>query len=277
MLISFGLSASAQTGTSPRKKLLSAKQHIVNGTTSEAFDLLSDLWQESIPNYIRGEALYLSATLAEYAIGRSCNQPNAYRSYESAAELGNEKAKNALKRIDKYGFAEPTENNRKVVIKELNTDIKRDDFQKEFKKAGRSLQRNHKLSLTHTLFIGSNALYLKYKISPMSPYMSGLKKNEESAAALLKKIPVETLLMRWNINELFESLDLKGILIDVEVPNYMPSKTPGRSITTKIERTFLRKNKGTESPAKVTSHETIPKAESIPIPVLDFEDFILPY
>ncbi len=128
---SAGVFASAQTANSraeAMQKLRLAKRHIVTGNVSEVFGLLSDLWQESMPEDIRGEALYLSATLAEYGIGRECNQPNASESYFEAAELGNDKAKKALKRIDQNGFAEPTEANRKAILSRIKSELNRETF-----------------------------------------------------------------------------------------------------------------------------------------------------
>lgn len=128
---SAGVFASAQTANSraeAMQKLRLAKRHIVTGNVSEVFGVLSDLWQESMPEDIRSEALYLSATLAEYGIGRECNQPNASESYFEAAELGNDKAKKALKRIDQNGFAEPTEANRKAILSQIKSELNRETF-----------------------------------------------------------------------------------------------------------------------------------------------------
>lgn len=217
LLISAGTFASAQT-TIPRaeamQKLRLAKRHIVTGNVSEAFGLLSDLWQESMPKDIRGKALYLSATLAEYGIGRECNQPNASESYFEAAELGDDKAKKALKRIDQYGFAEPTEKNRIAIINQIKYELNREIFSDRVEsQLPMNIDKGFRWVNAYA-FPDRAYITLYYHISSDHPVLGGAN-DRESLIEKARNIPVERFLKGWNIPELFEKMNLSAIYIDI--------------------------------------------------------------
>lgn len=243
LLISAGTFASAQT-TIPRaeamQKLRLAKRHIVTGNVSEAFGLLSDLWQESMPKDIRGKALYLSATLAEYGIGRECNQPNASESYFEAAELGDDKAKKALKRIDQYGFAEPTEKNRIVIIDQIKYELNRETFQ-YMAKSKLPLEIDKGFRWTNATAIPDRKyITLFYVIAPNSPILAGAN-DKESLIERVKSIPAEKFLKGWDIPDLFKKMNLS--VIDI----YIHTSDLG------LRRRLLPS--GEEEPIKITTRK----------------------
>lgn len=243
LLISTGTFISAQTAISQpeaRQKLMLAKRHIVTGNVSEAFGLLSQLWQESVPEYVRGRALYLSATLAEYGIGRECNQPNAHETYFEAAELGNDNAKKALKRIEQYGFAEPTEANRTAVVSQIKYMLNREIFSDRVRS---QLPMNIDKGFRWTAAYATpdrKYITLSYIIASNSPILAGAN-DRESLIEKVKSIPAEKFLKGWNIPELFEKMNIS--VIDI----YIHTSDLG------LRRRLLPS--GEEEPIKITTRK----------------------
>lgn len=249
LLISSSTFASAQSDTSREeamKNLRLAKRYIVTGKASESFGILSDLWQESVPKDIRGKALYLSATLAEYGIGRSCNQPNALRTYEDAASLGDKKAKEALRRINKHGFDEPSEALREAIVRQMRYEYNREFFHIH-SRAKLPLKIEEGFEWTNGYaFAERGYISQYYKIFASSPILAGANSKEE-VIERIKSIPPEKFLKGWNIPELFKKMNLGFISLGIMVvgkDSYLPLG---------LERKLLPS--GEEAPIKITTRE----------------------
>lgn len=257
LLILAASSVMAQTSDAKNLKSLlrQGKMEIVNGKYDEASEKFIEVWQHTDHTRESMEALYMLAVMAEYGIGRECNQPNASESYFTAAEAGNIKAKEAVYRIDKYGFAEPTEENRKAVIKQVHTDVLRETFLISTDKLTRRPVA-YGLTCNCARILPLNAdpsnkyykLVLTYRVASNSTILKGAF-GKAAIAERLTTLPIETFFPYWNIGDLLKSLDLKVIIFYINYINYniVGQGEKGFFIT----RIFLRENDGVEFPAKV--------------------------